>query len=688
MADHRLEIVLAAKDITATAFASVTGRVKALTSGIMTLQGSLLTLAGGYGFSSVAGSALETAKAFERYEVQLKTLTGSQEAAQAAMEWISDFTRTTPYELDAVTTAFAKLTAYGVDARTWLATLGDTAGSMGKSLNDAVEMLADALTGEFERLKEFGVRASQSGDQVTFSWRQNGQDMVLTAEKTQSGISNALGRIFTRFQGGMAEQSKTLDGLWSNFLDTWTAIERKVMAAGILAEIKSQLDDLTQAMGQWVDQNDALIQQKVPEYIESIKASILALYQAYQSIPSELVSAAGYGMMGRLLFGSWGPAKIVAGVALINETLKSFRSDLGTLWKDAEAFNDAVYKMWEVISGRRDFNTGAYTAEYAPRLSGAQVPDDIWPTSDDLFKNVDAELNRFFSGLQTSSQAVVQSTATATASVKAFQEQISDYYQKAEADAKAYITTLEAVDAALDTAFSDLDAAEAQIRLDVDLAGFFEDLDAQERALNQSMARMITLSQRTEDAIEDGFSSFFYNLKDGFDDLGDAWESVVNSMWQAWSNIMGQLTAESLLGTGSGWSGLFSTLLTSTTSTAAPVQVGATANTAFKMANGGYLGEGIIGIGRATGASYEFHPNEYVVPQNKVTAGATDIRVNVTNNTRVQATPRTQVRETSQGLQIDVVLDEVVAGKLSQRGTATSRALRHAYGARPQLVVR
>ena len=35
---------------------------------------------------------------------------------------------------------------------------------MGKSLNQMIEAVADATTGEFERLKEFGIKARTHGE--------------------------------------------------------------------------------------------------------------------------------------------------------------------------------------------------------------------------------------------------------------------------------------------------------------------------------------------------------------------------------------------------------------------------------------------------------------------------------------------------------------------------------------------
>ncbi len=183
----------------------------------------------GWGAASLAGSFLETAASFEQLQVSLVTLTGSSDKAREATNWITEFTAATPYQLNEVSEAFIRLTAYGLEPAETLRMLGDTASAMGKSLMDASEMYADAVMGEFERLKEFGIRASQEKDKVTFHYSVAGRDMVMSTEKTQEGVSNALSRIFERFRGGMADQSHTWKGVMSNMSDSWTLFKKEVM---------------------------------------------------------------------------------------------------------------------------------------------------------------------------------------------------------------------------------------------------------------------------------------------------------------------------------------------------------------------------------------------------------------------------------------------------------------------------
>jgi hypothetical protein len=109
----------------------------------------------------------------------------------------------------------------------------------------AVEALADATTGEFERLKEFGIRASSEGDRVSFTFRKNGKDIRRDADMTGEAIEKALVGIFSeRFGGGMARQATTLFGIISNLKDMWTNFLLLVADAGIFDVVKRDLEAL------------------------------------------------------------------------------------------------------------------------------------------------------------------------------------------------------------------------------------------------------------------------------------------------------------------------------------------------------------------------------------------------------------------------------------------------------------
>ena len=237
------QMIIAAKDMASHVFKDVRGSAMGLAATLISLKASF---EGIVRFRETAGSFVSTAAEFESLAGSLETLVGSSEQAEAAVAWIENFTAKTPYELEQVSEGFRQLAAYGFDPTKYLKPLGNVASAMNKELSQAVEMFADAAVGEFERLKEFGVRASQQGDQVTFRWSQNGQQMVKHARKTQSGITEALGEIFSRFDGEMDKQSSRWKGMVSNMMDYWSKFKKWVMESGPFDIMKKSLRQLLQ----------------------------------------------------------------------------------------------------------------------------------------------------------------------------------------------------------------------------------------------------------------------------------------------------------------------------------------------------------------------------------------------------------------------------------------------------------
>ncbi len=109
---------------------------------------------------------------FEVLNAQLITATGSAESAEIAFQAIQDFASNTPYDLQQATEGFTKLVNLGLTpSEAALESYGNTASAMGKDLNQMIEAVADASTGEFERLKEFGIKASSEGDNVSLTFQ-------------------------------------------------------------------------------------------------------------------------------------------------------------------------------------------------------------------------------------------------------------------------------------------------------------------------------------------------------------------------------------------------------------------------------------------------------------------------------------------------------------------------------------
>lgn len=226
------------------------GASRQLTQTLGGIVAPLTGLLGALGLGGIGGSAayvVKTSAEFERFQTILETVEGSAEKARASMGWVADFATKTPYELNQVTEAFVKLKSYGIDPQTGaLQAAGDAAAAMGKPLEQAVEALADAMTGENERLKEFGIKAAKTGDTIVYTWTENGKTMAAKANaNSKAQIQAVLQGIWnSRYGGAMDKLSGTWDGMWSNIKDSVARFALQIGDAGLFPFLKGELQNV------------------------------------------------------------------------------------------------------------------------------------------------------------------------------------------------------------------------------------------------------------------------------------------------------------------------------------------------------------------------------------------------------------------------------------------------------------
>lgn len=224
---------------------SMAGAMGGVVKSVFSLKTAVLGLAGIAGFGFLMKKVLSVGVAFEDYNATLKVVMGSQKKASEAFSWLEDFAKTTPFEIDNLTEAFVKLSAYGIDGTKVMKTLGDTASAMGKDIMEAVDTLASAQTGEFERLKQFGIKAivitKKNAKQMMATQQQVGMTALAFTDKTgkamteiidrnnKDQITSTLQSIWnSKYTGAMEERSKTTSGLLSNLSDMITGFFSKI----------------------------------------------------------------------------------------------------------------------------------------------------------------------------------------------------------------------------------------------------------------------------------------------------------------------------------------------------------------------------------------------------------------------------------------------------------------------------
>lgn len=195
----------------------------------------------------IGKAAVETASEFERLRSVLLTLEGSQAAANAKFAQLKKFGTDTPYELSEVVTAFSKLKSQGLDpSNAALTSYGNTAAAMGKSLDQMIEAVADASMGEYERLKEFGIKAVDAGDHVVFNFKGQATSVKKNSEDIQAYLQK-IGN--TDFAGAMNRQMDTLGGKFSNVMDAAAGLADEIGQGGLSSALKEAMDGMTGAAG-------------------------------------------------------------------------------------------------------------------------------------------------------------------------------------------------------------------------------------------------------------------------------------------------------------------------------------------------------------------------------------------------------------------------------------------------------
>lgn len=157
---------------------------------------------------------------FQKMEAILTNTLGSKSAAQATLKQLQDFAAKTNFSVGELTQAYIKLANQGFKPTIeQMRKLADVANSTGKSFDQLTEAIIDAQTGEFERLKEFGIRAKKSGDDVTFTFKEVETTVKATNESIRDYIVS-LGDL-NGVAGSTVAISNTLEGQVSNLGDAY-----------------------------------------------------------------------------------------------------------------------------------------------------------------------------------------------------------------------------------------------------------------------------------------------------------------------------------------------------------------------------------------------------------------------------------------------------------------------------------
>ena len=210
MAD--IDITVALNDRASQQLRNLDRAAKGVTNTLRLAAGAAAAFATGAVVQGIVGQY----RAYERYRTVLTTFLGTQDKANAELARLQKLADTLPQDLSDITQAFTVFSRFGIDTSAKsLTAFSNIATANGKSMSQLGEAVADALTGEFERLKEFGIKVSRENDGFV---ARIGEQQVAVATTSQDLMDQLkeLGMEGGKFAGAAAANADTLNQSISN----------------------------------------------------------------------------------------------------------------------------------------------------------------------------------------------------------------------------------------------------------------------------------------------------------------------------------------------------------------------------------------------------------------------------------------------------------------------------------------
>ena len=477
--------------------------------------------------ASVVVPIINTAAEFEKFKTVLETLEGSSEAAEKSLDWITEFASTTPYELTEVTDAFVKLRAYGFDPMDGsLRVLGDTAAAMGKDIMQVVEAMADAVVGETERLKEFGIKASKTGEEISFRYaKASGEMTSVTVANNEKIIKSTLEAIWSeKYGGAMNKLSSTWDGMLSNLMDNVTKFEADVAATGLFDSFKDALGEVSKIFEEF-SANEA----NVIGVAKTITTAIAIIARAAQGV-SYIIT--GWRMIAanvEVVFKNAG----IAVAAIITQLEKEWYETILNIKKGIAEISgyigidtDLGIAETEAVVASLDASLAKLTKEAKENLSVLGETVHMQDEQNQMIQKAlepftDIELHTAKTrDIQKEVTEEVRNTAKAaeeiTYSTKQYQSALGLVLTDAEKINQKYLEALPVAEAMFD---------------ETDMRRFYSSWASELEGLGKAT---VSISDEIQDAVggqlENAFMKSIRNMMDGVNDLGEVFETLFKDL--------------------------------------------------------------------------------------------------------------------------------------------------------------
>jgi len=349
-----------------TGFDKAERKSKSLKKSMSGIGKTLIGIGAAFGAISLGKKIFEVTAEFQKFEAVLTNTLGSGSAAQQALDMIQEFAAETPFQIDSLTDAYIKLTNQGFQpTREELGKLGDLASSTGKSFDQLAEAILDAQTGEFERLKEFGIKVKTTTDKYIVSFKGVEHQVDKTGESMRElllGFGEMKG-----VAGAMDAISKTLGGQLSNLQDRmtqlWVGIGDKLAPSiAIVIDMMSRLvervsmntslfDSLNQGFIAFVETSKQVFfwTQKNWKIIKEIAIAIATYAVVVKSLAAAYTiytTAVGIASAATMILAG---AITLTGIGAIIQAIALLSAGVVVLYRNSERFRSVIDGIWSSV---------------------------------------------------------------------------------------------------------------------------------------------------------------------------------------------------------------------------------------------------------------------------------------------------------------------------------------------------
>ncbi len=284
--------------------------------------------------------------AYEKYQIQLRTVLKDANDAKAVFEQLRKFADITPFTTGEVMEAGTKLISSGAasmaDLEKKMYTISDLASATGRSLTDVANVFARLKSGDFgeafERLRDLNI----SKLELQLAGLRFDSSGAFIGSATQA--LDAVSKIVDDKYGGMTKNAeKSWTAIWSTFTSFGDRAATGLFAK-IFDEIKVSLDSVNQSLAKFADSAQ----------FEALRSSILGVWNACSDllktlfeVSKPLLMLAGAAVIGAVL-------ALASGFNAINYVVERVIISLRTMndllhgVKPADAFAEADKKIEEL----------------------------------------------------------------------------------------------------------------------------------------------------------------------------------------------------------------------------------------------------------------------------------------------------------------------------------------------------